>query len=313
MIVEIATAGRRVHAADGFLLVDNVRLPLEDIDALILSTPAVAITGEVLARMAAQGSTVVVCDRSFRVTSALIPIARHSRASKRVLLQARLADLVRAMLWQQLVVGKIGLQAESLEMAGMAGRANRLRGLAASVAPDDPQNIEARAARWYWPRLFGESIQAPVGWPSPNPALNYGYAVLRAALARAIVSSGLHPSIGLHHQSESNPWNLVDDLIEPFRPLVDFAIFSSEEARNGELDPMLKQKIAALLDSEVVIAGLRFSLRAAFATLVRSVASATTGRTRRLVLPESLHPRPGLKAAEPDAESLPSDVDVRAL
>lgn len=313
MIVEIATAGRHIHGADGFLIVGETRLPMEDIDALVLSTPAVSITGEVLTRLASQGSTVVICDRSFRVTAVLIPVAQHSRAPQRVTQQAELADATRRELWRQIVTRKISLQAEALAMAGMGGRANRLRGLANRVEAGDPSNIEARAARWYWPRLFGESFRRRPDGPAPNPALNYGYSVIRAALARAIVTGGLHPSIGLHHRSESNPWNLADDLIEPFRPLADLLVFSSPRLRNGDLDPAGKQEIAALLDWEVVIDGLRFSLKAAFASVVRSLTSAVAGKGRRLVLPESLHPRPGLQPVEPDAQSVPPHVDVRAL
>ena len=164
-------------------------------------------------------------------------------------------------LWQQIVRAKIAAQAVNLKIASgpTDGEAEKLRSLIPKVASGDPANIEGQAARIYWPALFGKSFRREQGGAWPNPFLNYGYMVMRAALARAIAGADLHPSSGIHHHNRGNAFCLADDLVEPLRPLVDAAVFGALAERAAAGDPVLspgnKRMTLELLARDVELGG----------------------------------------------------------
>lgn len=195
-------------------------LPLEDITALILECPQISLTSSLLAECQEKAISVLTCDKTHIPNGVLLPFQPHSRQSKVARLQLSWSEPLRKRLWQRVVQSKIMNQAVCLDLTVGADQSARIKALAERVGSGDPDNIEAQAARDYWPRLFGTDFRRGDG-DSTNAALNYGYAVVRAFVARAQVAYGLLPTFGIHHENELNAFNLTDDMMEVFRPFVD--------------------------------------------------------------------------------------------
>ncbi|MCX5620102.1 type II CRISPR-associated endonuclease Cas1 [Bombella pollinis] len=201
---------------------DTIILPLEDIACCVLDTPQVTISGALLSVFATMGVACIIPDEKHHPAGMLLPFHRHYAQADIIQLQIGASQPLRKRLWQALVTAKINNQAAIL--AARAHKdAKKLQSMAGLVTSGDKENIEAQAARFYWSRLFQTFLRAD-STDKRNGLLNYGYAILRAALARACVAAGLIPSLGLHHASRTNAFNLVDDLIEPFRPSVDHMV-----------------------------------------------------------------------------------------
>jgi CRISPR-associated protein Cas1 len=214
----------RLTLADGQIVVaqdsGETHLPLEDLAWLVIDTPQASLTAALLSACAAAGIVVILTDPRHMPNGILLPFHTHHRQAAVAALQIGAGEGLRGRLWQALVRAKIDNQAAVLRACG--GDAAALTTMAGRVQPEDPDNIEARAARHYWGALFADFIRENEADPR-NAMLNYGYAVLRGAVARALVAAGLLPAIGLHHASQHNAFNLADDVIEPFRPIVDLA------------------------------------------------------------------------------------------
>ena len=202
------------------------QVPCEDIGVVLVDHPQTTYTHAALAKLAASDAVVVICGRDHLPAAMLLPMVDHSQVVWRLNAQLDISQPLRKQLWRQLVVAKVEAQARNLSPELPAHR--KLLALAREVRSGDPTNIEAQAARVYWGnwlwQLANEETPAfrrDPDLPGLNSFLNYGYAVVRAAIARAIVAAGLLPSLGLHHRNRSNAFCLADDLIEPLRPLVD--------------------------------------------------------------------------------------------
>lgn len=200
------------------------RLPLEDIAWLILDTSQLSITGSLLSACADAGIAMIVPDAKHHPSGILLPFHTHHAQAHVAHQQVAMTAPLKKRLWQHIVRAKIDNQATALTRSGRDG-ASALLAMTAHVKSGDPGNVEARAARHYWQNLF-DDFRRGDDPDRRNALLNYGYAVLRAALARACVAHGLLPAFGLHHASKTNAFNLVDDLIEPYRPLVDTLVFT---------------------------------------------------------------------------------------
>ncbi|MFN8710057.1 MAG: type II CRISPR-associated endonuclease Cas1 [Planctomyces sp.] len=198
-------------------------VPLEDIAVLVVAHPQVSYTQAVLSDLVGNGGAFVTCDEKRMPNGMLLPLDTHSTQTARFHLQFELPLPRRKRLWQQVVQSKIAMQA--MLLVEQTGCDYGLTPLIGQVRSGDPSNVEARAARRYWPALFGNEFRRDRGAEDVNAMLNYGYAILRAAMARAVCASGLHPSVGLHHHNKYNSWCLADDLMEPFRPCVDRAVY----------------------------------------------------------------------------------------
>jgi CRISPR-associated protein Cas1 len=206
---------------------------------------------------------------------------------------------LRKRLWQALVRAKISQQEHALAFYGMPSAG--LAGLARRVRSGDPDNVEAQAARRYWPLLFGPEFRRHRFGPMPNPFLNYGYTVLRAAVARAVVAAGLHPSLGIHHHNRANAMCLADDLMEPFRPLVDCVVVRLVQAGHDEVNPETKRALAAVLALDMATERGTTPLETCLERAAQSLARAYETGEPALVLPErpSAVPAPNA-AAEAD-------------
>lgn len=222
--------------------------PAREVGVLILAHPQAIATTPALHALMAEGATVLVCDAASLPAGMMLPLHANALQTQRMLAQAAARLPVRKRLWQQIVRAKVLSQAATLE--GLRGEDHGLRALAAKVGSGDPRNVEATAAQRYWPMLFRDpEFRRRFDADDQNRLLNYGYAVLRAATGRAVCAAGLHPSIGLHHKARENPWCLCDDLMEPYRPLVDFEVarLAGEYGRNCPLDGEAKQRLVGVL------------------------------------------------------------------
>ena len=224
----------------------EVRIPLEDLAWIVLDTPQATMTTALLSACMSAGVAVVACDAAHTPSGVALPFHRHHRQAAVAALQAKITAPLRKRLWQVVVQAKIRNQAASLRACG--GDGDPLDAMAARVGSGDPDNTEARAAREYWRALFPAFTREGEG-DLRNAMLNYGYAVVRAAVARGLVAAGLLPAFGIGHASKSNAFNLADDIVEPFRPFVDRQVWDMADngrTKAGKLAVEHRQRLAAL-------------------------------------------------------------------
>ena len=199
-----------------------IRLAFEDIAYLLLESPQISLTSALLARFAETKTLVLTCDQRHLPNGALLPLQGHYRQLAALRLQLACPPGLRDRIWRRLIVAKIENQGAVLRCLGRSD-ATAFIAMAERVRPGDPDGIEARAARDYFGLLFPDHRRSDDS-DSRNGFLNYAYALLRAALARAVTCQGFHPALGLFHDGLDNPFNLVDDLIEPWRPIADLHV-----------------------------------------------------------------------------------------
>ncbi len=208
-IIEISQQAARLRVEHRQLIIhleeDRTRsIPIEDIAVLIVAHPQVTYTQAVLSDLIGMGGVFVTCDAKRMPNGMLLPLDSHSTQTARFRMQFELPLPRRKRLWQQVVQSKIAMQAQLL--VEHTGTDHGLIPLISKVRSGDTSNVEARAARRYWMALFGMNFRRDRGAEGVNAMLNYGYAILRASMARAVCASGLHPSIGLHHHNKYNSW-----------------------------------------------------------------------------------------------------------
>ncbi len=199
-------------------------LPIEDISALIIESRQSTITAAALSLLGECGCCVFMCDEKHTPCAVLTPFAQHSRQLSVMQAQLSMGEVLKKRLWQSIVKAKIKNQAECLKLCGNPAAAEGLCAMAADVRSGDAGNLEAAAAARYFPALFGKGFTRGAD-NGINSALNYGYAILRGCMARSITVYGFLPAFGLHHQSGVNAFNLADDMMEPFRPLIDLMVY----------------------------------------------------------------------------------------
>ncbi|MCA3140961.1 MAG: type II CRISPR-associated endonuclease Cas1 [Rhodocyclaceae bacterium] len=251
-VIDLNECGRLLRRERGFLVIEDAvtkevlgRPPIDDLGALIISAHDAVVTRQVIEALSAQGVPVVFCGSNFAPVSVLWPFSDHTEIGKRLDAQTRASRPLQKRLWQSVVRQKIRNQAAALR--GLGKNPVILESLLRRVRSGDPSNVEALAAKRYWRELFGMAFRRDPSLPGTNAFLNYGYAVLRSAVARAIVASGLHPGIPIHHRQAGNPFRLVDDLMEPARPLIDMSVHKIVGAGATEVDRNAKRALGSLL------------------------------------------------------------------
>lgn len=271
---------------------DSVSLAVEDIAWLILDTQQVSLTGSLLSALATAGVAVIVTDDKHHPAGVLLSFHQHHAQAHIAHSQIDMSLPLKKRLWQTIVVAKISNQAGLLEQLGR-DRAQTLRAMTSRVGSGDPDNIEAQAARTYWSALFTKFTRADDN-DRRNALLNYGYAVIRAAIARACVASGLLPAFGLHHASKVNAFNLVDDLIEPYRPFVDrSAQGRALETDDDNLTVDDRRHMASILNDTALVGRERMTVLAATeVTAMGLVRAIEHGSALLLQLPEFSAPNP---------------------
>jgi CRISPR-associated protein Cas1 len=210
----------------------EITTPVEELAALVVSHPAVCYTQAVLSSLCDSGGIFVLCNERRLPIGMLLPLVGHITQAERFAAQASASLPTKKQLWKQIVRTKV--LAQSKLLLELCGNDQGLSVLAKKVRSGDSANIEAQASRRYWPALFGPTFRRNPTADDQNRLLNYGYAVLRAVVARAVAAAGLHPCLGIHHHNRYNPFCLADDLMEPYRPLVDRAVALFIAERNGE-------------------------------------------------------------------------------
>lgn len=253
-IIDIATDGRHLSRERGFLKVSQDgaeigRAPLDQIAGVIVHAHGTTWSTSLLVELAARGAPVVLCAANHAPKSVLMPLEGHHAQGARMRAQWQAKTPLIKQAWKQIIVAKVKMQAAALGMAGQA-RAP-LDMMLRKITSGDGTNIEAQAARYYWPKMMGADFRRDTGADNENALLNYGYTVLRAASARAVVAAGLHPTIGLFHANRGNAFALADDLLEPFRPLVDCAVRNIVRDRGPDVDSQAKQALAALIATDL--------------------------------------------------------------
>lgn len=262
-----------------------VSVPLEDITVLVLDSAEILLTSRLLSECAEAGITVLCVGQSHLPNGALLSFLPHSRPLKMLNRQLAATQPWKKRAWQRIVQQKIRNQATCLDLCGKAD-GTTLRQWAGKVRSGDSGNLEAVAAQHYFAALFGRSFHRGQS-RLLNAALNYGYAVLRAAIARSLTSYGLLPVLGLHHHNEQNAFNLADDWLEPFRPLVDLCVAQCwHDAEDRELTRQDKAQLVGLLHHDVPVEKEKLTALAAIDAGVQSLGRFfETGRPALLKLP----------------------------
>jgi len=261
--------------------------PLEEMAALVLAHPRSTVSQAALAGLAKAGAAFVVCGDNYLPAGMLLPLDANSVQTERISLQACLPIPRRKQLWRQVVQAKIRAQARLL--VRLRGHDAGLPAVAAKVRSGDTLNAEAQAARRYWDALFdSEAFRRRREEDDQNRFLNYGYAVLRAIVARAVCAAGLHPSIGLHHCNRYNAFCLADDLMEPFRPIADHAAVAlwQEAGPDAPLDRPAKQRILSSLYQRFDFEGEQRTLFDILSRVAASLVAVIYGRETKLRIPE---------------------------
>jgi len=261
--------------------------PIEDLGVLILAHPAISITQAAIAACLEAQCVLVFCDRKFLPVSVLLPLWANSLHSKIVKDQIALTKPAQKRLWQQVVIGKIEAQTCALKTLNLSH--NEVKSFSARVKSGDPENIEAQAARVYWDKLFGKSFRRNREKPGINMLLNYGYAVMRAAVARALCGSGLNPSLGIHHHNQYDAMCLADDLVEPLRPAVDLVVYrlAPHDANAETMTRQQKTELLNLLNQPFYILKKSMPLLVALQYYAASFKTALTQPDVRLEIPFS--------------------------
>ncbi len=266
----------------------DVSVPMEDIAVVVLASRQSTCTLGALDGLMGAGAAVIVCDDSMLPSGLMLPLAGHFNQTKRMLAQATAKEPVRKRIWQQIVQAKVRAQGSLL--ASFRSQDAGLSSLAKSVRSGDPSNVESHAAQRYWPLLFGPDFRRRHDAPDQNRLLNYGYAVLRAAVGRALCSAGLHPSLGVHHHSRSDPYCLADDLMEPYRPVIDgeVAVIAGETGCDTPLDPATKARLVGTLHERLSHDGESRTIFDWISRSANSLAQCICGQERRVFFPRGL-------------------------
>ena len=278
-----------VHVRRGQLTVQRewdsvpLQIDLDDLACIVLANLDITLSTGALNMIAQHGITVLGVGRNFMPTNILLPFAQNSRYSEVVEQQLNMTAPLRKRLWQRIIKCKIANQAEVLRISGKPGW-SELFELSGAVRSGDPENREAVAARLHFPNLKNGYIRGEVS--STSSALNYGYAVVRSTLARSVVSHGFITSVGLHHGNQRNEFNLVDDLIEPFRAMVDLQMLQVD--LRGEdperLSREARRHMTATLRNACLLDGREVSMRIAVEEVVLSFKRAVERRDAKLLL-----------------------------
>lgn len=290
-IVEIADDRRYLFMHRGFMVVQDTegerqelgRVPLDDIAAVIANAHGLSYSNNLLVALAERGAPFVLCAANHNAVGMLLPIEGNFEQSRRIEAQIVASQPTHKRLWAAIVRAKLEQQAATLEAAGAPTAP--LTALVRKVKSGDPENIEAQGARRYWTLLFGQDFKRDQRGDGLNALLNYGYTVLRAATARAVIAAGLHPGIGLHHSNDNNAMRLVDDLIEPFRPLIDLKVWQLGRSDELQLTPETKRALVHTLYDDMQSDGGVTPVMVCMQKLATSIAQVYLGQRNKPDLP----------------------------
>ena len=290
-IVEIAEDKRHLSVYRGFLVVQSTegdraelgRIPLDSIAAVIAHAHGLSYTNNLLVALAQQGAPFVLCAANHHPVGMLLPIDGNFQQAKRFDAQIQASQPTIKRLWADVVKSKLQMQSEVLAKINVPTAP--LSALIAKVKSGDPQNIEAQGARRYWKLLFGNDFRRDAQAQGVNSMLNYGYTILRATTARAVVAAGLHPTLGLHHSNAGNPLRLVDDLMEPFRPIIDYKVWQLVQNGCDEMTPETKKELVMTMYQDMQMTDGKTPVMVCTQKLATSLVLIFIGDKNKLELP----------------------------
>lgn len=262
-------------------------IPVEDVGLVVLDSKQITITHSLLNALLANKAIIISCDDSHHPIGMMHSLDAHSEQTKRMAAQVECSEPLRKNLWQQTVSQKLLNQTDVLKWRNQPYEP--IQRWSRQVRSGDPENLEGRGAAHYWSHLFPEIpiFTRDRDGKCPNAWLNYGYAILRATMARAIVGAGLIPSLGIHHRNKYNAYCLADDLMEPYRPLVDVAVCQLIESQgpSDELSKAVKQALLSIPAQDVRMDGERSPLMVAMQKTAVSVVKCYLGEARTVLHP----------------------------
>lgn len=270
----------------------EITKPIEDIGVVVLDNRRITITQGLLESLLENNCAVITCDSHSLPVGLMLPLYGNSTQNERFREQLDASQPLKKQLWQQTIKMKICNQAAVLATCTGKNSPTMLR-WADDVRSGDPDNVEGRAAAYYWKNLFAgidslEDFTRSREGEAPNNLLNYGYAILRAIVARALVSSGMLPTLGIHHHNRYNAYCLADDIMEPYRPYVDelvYSIVKDKGINSLDLSKEVKAQLLSIPTLDVVIGGKRSPLMVAVTQTTASLYKCFTGELRRIAYP----------------------------
>jgi len=260
--------------------------PIEDLGFVVLDHRQITFTLGVMSELAANNTAVVICNEKHMPASMMFHLDTHQLQNERFRAQVQAAEPMKKQLWQQIIKSKIRNQAFVLHNQGRNSAA--LLKMATRVKSGDTANEEAQAARRYWPDLFGPDFKRERYGIPPNPSLNYAYAILRAAVARALCGSGLLPTLGIHHHNKYNAYCLADDIMEPYRPFADAVVIRQikQYPQYHNMTTAMKAGLLSVINEDVMINNKKRPLMIALSETTASLSACFSKEIKRLKLPE---------------------------
>ena len=289
LVIKLPEVEKSASLPDTFKKQSEVTRPVEDLGVVILDNRQITITSGVLEALLENNCAVITCDSKSMPVGLMLPLYGNTTQNERFRQQLDASLPLKKQLWQQTIKTKIDNQASVLnDCVGEEMKCMRI--WANEVRSGDPDNLEARAAAYYWKSLFGyiEGFSRDREGIPPNNLLNYGYAILRAIVARGLVTSGLLPTLGIHHHNRYNAYCLADDIMEPYRPYVDRLVYQLVQSHGSELEltKEIKGSLLSIPTLEVKIGGKRSPLMVAVGQTTASLYKCFSGELRHILYPE---------------------------
>ena len=289
LVIKLPEVEKSTVLSDEFKARSELTRPIEDIGVVIIDHRQISITSGAIDALLDNNCAIITCNAKSMPTGLMLPLYGNTTQNERFREQLDASQPLRKQLWQQTIQYKINNQAAVLA-AHTDAEAKCMRVWANEVRSGDPDNMEARAAVYYWARLLPD---IPVFYrdregPAPNHFFNYGYAILRAVIARSLVASGLLPTLGIHHHNRYNAYCLADDIMEPYRPYVDQLVLSviKEFGHDAELEKPVKARLLTIPTLDVTINGKRSPLMVAAQQTTATLYKCFSGEIRKIAYPE---------------------------
>lgn len=291
MVIKLPEVEKAENLTDEIKKETQVTRPIEDIGVIVLDHKQITVTTGLLDALLDNNCAIITCDSHSMPVGLLLPLSGNTTQSERFRHQLDASQPLRKQLWQQTVQHKIRNQMMVLKQCSTAETKGMQRWIN-DVKSGDADNHEARAAAYYWKNLFGHIVGfvRDREGVSPNHLLNYGYAILRAVVARSLVASGLLPTFGIHHHNRYNAYCLADDIMEPYRPYVDRLVYEITEQYgiDIELSKDIKAELLSIPTLDVVINDKRSPLMVGVAQTTASLYKCFSGELRKIAYPEIL-------------------------
>lgn len=291
MVIKLPEVEKNDTLPESFKKQAEVTKPIEDIGVVVIDHKQITITSGLMEALLENNCALITCDSRSMPVGLMLPLYGNTTQNERFRHQLDASLPLKKQLWQQTIQCKINNQASVLHLCRNE-EVGCMKVWAKEVRSGDPDNLEGRAAAYYWKYLFGQHIAGFTrdrdGVP-PNNLLNYGYALLRAVVARALVSSGLLPTLGIHHHNRYNAYCLADDIMEPYRPYVDefvYHLIKKKGLPNGDLTREWKAELLLIPTIDITIGGKRSPLMIAATQTTASLYRCFSGEGRKIIYPE---------------------------